>query len=169
MHLYECDAYAFAMHKTLALTICSLRASVFMHDKMLNSLLKAPLNFFDITPTGRILNRFLQDVLSCAKVLIVLVLLGRVSHDRSVSYREFSITNPFFSSGKICNAVSTSGTSARLLQCIRAKHRQFRAADFDAASPEHHDHADAADPDLHLLPVGASALPGFGCMRCLVV
>ncbi|CAD7961576.1 unnamed protein product [Amoebophrya sp. A120] len=51
-----------AATQTLALTICSLRASVFMHDKMLNSLLKAPLNFFDITPTGRILNRFLQDV-----------------------------------------------------------------------------------------------------------
>eukprot|EP00392_Amoebophrya_sp_AT5.2_P010444 g10504.t1 len=51
-----------AATQTIALTFCSLKASVFMHEKMLTSLLNAPLSFFDITPTGRILNRFLQDM-----------------------------------------------------------------------------------------------------------
>ena len=33
-----------------------------MHDNMLTSLLGAPMSFFDVTPTGRIINRFLQDL-----------------------------------------------------------------------------------------------------------
>ncbi|CAD7971806.1 unnamed protein product [Amoebophrya sp. A25] len=51
-----------AAAQTLVLTICSLRASVAIHERMLSNLLKAPLSFFDVTPTGRILNRFLQDM-----------------------------------------------------------------------------------------------------------
>ncbi|KAL9954934.1 hypothetical protein ACROYT_G042523 [Oculina patagonica] len=40
----------------------SLRSSERLHDKMVTSVLHAPVLFFDINPAGRILNRFSQDV-----------------------------------------------------------------------------------------------------------
>ena len=40
----------------------SLRSSESLHDKMVSSILHAPVLFFDINPAGRILNRFSQDV-----------------------------------------------------------------------------------------------------------
>ena len=48
---------AFAM-----LTICSLSASNKFHDKMLKSVLGAPMSFFDTNPKGRIINRFAKDL-----------------------------------------------------------------------------------------------------------
>jgi len=53
---------AFAAMQTLIMTICSLRASRTIHSLMLTRLWHAPMSFFDVTPTGRILNRFLQDM-----------------------------------------------------------------------------------------------------------
>jgi ABC-type multidrug transport system fused ATPase/permease subunit len=38
-----------------------LHASKFWHHEMLVRLLRAPVSFFDVTPTGRILNRFTKD------------------------------------------------------------------------------------------------------------
>ena len=40
----------------------SLRSSERLHDKMVLSILHAPVLFFDVNPAGRILNRFSQDV-----------------------------------------------------------------------------------------------------------
>ena len=41
----------------------NLRASRFVHNKMLTKILKAPINlFYDVTPTGLILNRFSTDL-----------------------------------------------------------------------------------------------------------
>ncbi|XP_077285786.1 multidrug-Resistance like Protein 1 isoform X3 [Arctopsyche grandis] len=37
-------------------------AAKLMHDVMLNGIMKAPLNFFDTTPSGRILARFSKDI-----------------------------------------------------------------------------------------------------------
>eukprot|EP00930_Biecheleria_cincta_P035016 TRINITY_DN24126_c0_g1_i1.p1 TRINITY_DN24126_c0_g1~~TRINITY_DN24126_c0_g1_i1.p1 ORF type:complete len:1366 (+),score=195.29 TRINITY_DN24126_c0_g1_i1:71-4168(+) len=46
----------------MILTLCALAASRSIHTQMLRNLLTAPLSFFDGTPTGRFINRFLQDV-----------------------------------------------------------------------------------------------------------
>ncbi|XP_067934005.1 multidrug resistance-associated protein 1-like [Watersipora subatra] len=52
----------FAMAAMLALAIGSWQASKRLHSKMLNNIVKCSMNFFDTTPTGRILNRFSKDV-----------------------------------------------------------------------------------------------------------
>lgn len=38
------------------------RVSMQLHESMLKSILHAPLTFFDLTPVGRIINRFSKDV-----------------------------------------------------------------------------------------------------------
>ncbi|KXN65309.1 hypothetical protein CONCODRAFT_53624, partial [Conidiobolus coronatus NRRL 28638] len=40
----------------------SLKASRYLHDSMLNKILRAPVRFFDTTPIGRIVNRFSKDI-----------------------------------------------------------------------------------------------------------
>ncbi|KAI9460421.1 P-loop containing nucleoside triphosphate hydrolase protein [Boletus coccyginus] len=52
--------------------LCSLRSSKYLHDAMLDSVMRAPLSFFEMTPTGRILNLFSRDI------YVVDLLLGRV-------------------------------------------------------------------------------------------
>lgn len=47
---------------SIIMAIVSLRASGVLHKKMLNRILKAPMSFFDTTPTGRVVNRFAKDV-----------------------------------------------------------------------------------------------------------
>lgn len=48
---------------TLALYMGGLRAARSLHRQLLASVLRSPLNtFFDVTPVGRILNRFSADV-----------------------------------------------------------------------------------------------------------
>lgn len=46
---------------TLSLYIGTLRAARFIHDSLLTRILRAPMEFFDTTLTGRILNRFSND------------------------------------------------------------------------------------------------------------
>ena len=48
--------------QAILLTVCALAASRTIHQKMLQKILAAPMSFFDASPTGRVLNRFLQDL-----------------------------------------------------------------------------------------------------------
>lgn len=41
--------------------LCSIRSSRLLHDSMLHAVMRAPLSFFELTPTGRILNLFSRD------------------------------------------------------------------------------------------------------------
>ncbi|KAI9345359.1 P-loop containing nucleoside triphosphate hydrolase protein [Obelidium mucronatum] len=42
--------------------VYALRAATVLHDNILDAVMRAPMSFFDSTPTGRILNRFSKDV-----------------------------------------------------------------------------------------------------------
>lgn len=58
----DLSAAVVACFQALMLTVCSLAASRSIHGQMLHRVLAAPLSFFDSTPTGRLMNRFLQDL-----------------------------------------------------------------------------------------------------------
>lgn len=54
---------AFALYSSIFLMwIAGLKASVALHTNLLSNILRGPMNFFDITPTGRIIVRFSHDV-----------------------------------------------------------------------------------------------------------
>ncbi len=40
---------------------CAMRSARILHNEMLDNILKVPQTFFDVTPLGRILNRFSKD------------------------------------------------------------------------------------------------------------
>ncbi|XP_070543483.1 ATP-binding cassette sub-family C member 8-like isoform X1 [Ptychodera flava] len=52
-----------------AVTLFCIKAAKRLHDKMLCNVIHAPLRFFDITPIGRILNRFSNDIAMTDEVL----------------------------------------------------------------------------------------------------
>ena len=54
----------FILIRSILLTaVLSIKVSYIVHEKLMNSLLKAPINlFYDVTPLGRILNRLSKDL-----------------------------------------------------------------------------------------------------------
>jgi ATP-binding cassette subfamily C (CFTR/MRP) protein 1 len=53
----------------LSLNLVCLNAANLLHSEMLQNVVRAPMSFFDITPMGRILNRFSRDIDICDSVL----------------------------------------------------------------------------------------------------
>jgi ATP-binding cassette, subfamily C (CFTR/MRP), member 1 len=53
----------FVFCRVVMLILGNLRAVSILHNKMLNKVLSAPINlFYDVTPIGKILNRFSKDL-----------------------------------------------------------------------------------------------------------
>ncbi|XP_039927054.1 ATP-binding cassette sub-family C member 2 [Hirundo rustica] len=52
----------FLLFATLLSARGTVRASRVMHQQLLSNILRAPMSFFDTTPTGRIINRFARDI-----------------------------------------------------------------------------------------------------------
>ena len=48
--------------REISLLRMSLTCAKNLHNQMLSCILRAPMEFFDTTPTGRILNRFAKDM-----------------------------------------------------------------------------------------------------------
>lgn len=46
----------------LGLALGGLRAARILHDQLFSAMLHSPMRFFDVTPIGRILNRFSKDM-----------------------------------------------------------------------------------------------------------
>ncbi|KAK3523187.1 hypothetical protein QTP86_021720 [Hemibagrus guttatus] len=56
---------------TLLLADGAIRASRILHSRLLNNILKAPMLFFDTTPSGRVVNRFAKDILTVDEMIPV--------------------------------------------------------------------------------------------------
>jgi ATP-binding cassette subfamily C (CFTR/MRP) protein 1 len=50
---------------------CGLRSSRHLHDQAFKALMRSPLSFFELTPTGRILNLFSRDVFVIDEVMVM--------------------------------------------------------------------------------------------------
>ena len=61
--------FAVASQVTLKL-FCALRSSRKLHDTAFRALMRSPLGFFELTPTGRILNLFSRDIFVIDEVLV---------------------------------------------------------------------------------------------------
>ncbi|KAM7197693.1 P-loop containing nucleoside triphosphate hydrolase protein [Rhypophila sp. PSN 637] len=63
-------AAALTVLQTLILWIfCSIEASRKLHERMATAIFRSPMSFFDVTPAGRILNRFSSDIYRVDEVL----------------------------------------------------------------------------------------------------
>jgi len=72
-----------AMVQAFILTFCALAASRLIHTQMLRKILDAPMSFFDSSPTGRVLNRFLQDMQNIDS-FVPNVIAGQVTRSLSI-------------------------------------------------------------------------------------
>lgn len=57
-----------SMITTPAGQICGNKASIYLHEQLLNGVMKQSLNFFQTTPLGRVMNRFSNDITVIDKV-----------------------------------------------------------------------------------------------------
>jgi ATP-binding cassette subfamily C (CFTR/MRP) protein 1 len=58
-----------AVAATTMWVFCALKSARRLHDSMLDSLMRAPLSFFELTPAGRILNLFSRDMYVVDQIL----------------------------------------------------------------------------------------------------
>ncbi|EMD38835.1 hypothetical protein CERSUDRAFT_92869 [Gelatoporia subvermispora B] len=58
-----------AIAAILIWVLCSIRSAQHLHDSMLYAVMRAPLSFFELTPTGRILNLFSRDTYVVDQIL----------------------------------------------------------------------------------------------------
>ncbi|KAJ2784706.1 hypothetical protein GGI15_002181 [Coemansia interrupta] len=54
-----------SMRTLMIWTRCSIKASEKIHDNMLLGVMHSPMSYFDVTPMGRIINRFSSDMMTC--------------------------------------------------------------------------------------------------------
>ncbi|KAK4232106.1 ABC transporter type 1, transmembrane domain-containing protein [Podospora fimiseda] len=68
--VFGVGAAALTVLQTLILWIfCSIEASRKLHERMATAIFRSPMSFFDVTPAGRILNRFSSDIYRVDEVL----------------------------------------------------------------------------------------------------
>ena len=96
---------------------CALRSSKKLHDDAFGALMRSPLSFFELTPSGRILNLFSRDIFVIDEVLIQA--LGAFL--RTVSAKEVGLNNAH---RRQCQSSESwrSSPTVRRLSCSCSSH-----------------------------------------------
>ncbi|CAH1780873.1 unnamed protein product, partial [Owenia fusiformis] len=82
---------------TLSLAFGATRASNILHEKLIVRIVKAPMEFFDTTPLGRILNRFSQDMNQVdTNIRGTLIMMLRGLSSIITTIIAISYTSPYF-------------------------------------------------------------------------
>lgn len=63
------SAFATLVSVVILWVFCTIKGSQKLHDNMITTILKAPMSFFETTHTGRILNRFTNDIYKIDEML----------------------------------------------------------------------------------------------------
>ncbi|SGZ40190.1 related to Metal resistance protein YCF1 [Hanseniaspora guilliermondii] len=63
------SAFATLISVVILWVFCTIKGSQKLHDNMITTILKAPMSFFETTHTGRILNRFTNDIYKIDEML----------------------------------------------------------------------------------------------------
>lgn len=110
--------------RALLLAAHRLRSANTMHARLLERVLACPVSFFDVTPLGRILNRFSADMLT-------------IDTELARSFGEFVGTASILASSVVAVAVATRGVflalAVPLVFVYRSIDRRFRATSTSVA------------------------------------
>ncbi|KAF8941682.1 hypothetical protein BGZ58_000018 [Dissophora ornata] len=72
--IYAAFTMAYMAFNMVLFYVANVQAAIMaarhLHDRLLNNLLRQPMSFFDVTPVGRIINRFSSDVDAVDEVII---------------------------------------------------------------------------------------------------
>lgn len=60
--LLMCLCFIFLTLKYYCLNLCLLLANEKIHEKMINGIVRSPAEFFDVTPSGTLINKFSNDL-----------------------------------------------------------------------------------------------------------
>ncbi|KAG9391170.1 ABC transporter transmembrane region [Carpediemonas membranifera] len=118
--------------RNIVTSMLTLRASYKLHSKMLDSVMRAPMSLFEVTPTGRILNRFSKDVdaLDSSMPNSWASLMAMVS-GVVVNFITLVVLNFFF----IIPLVPILIVYVAILQLFRASARMLKRMDSTTRSP----------------------------------
>jgi ATP-binding cassette subfamily C (CFTR/MRP) protein 1 len=118
--------------RNIAMAWTTLRSARVLHDGMLERILRAPVAFFDVTPTGRLLNRFSKDISALDKDLLNTwrqFVMTSIFIVGSLSFITFS--NPLFA----VPLVVMAATYLVIMQYFRPTARELKRIDSTAKSP----------------------------------
>ena len=62
-----------------AAATCRLQAAKNIHESMLDAMIRAPIDWYDVTPIGRILNRFSKDTNAVDLQLVTMCLFALIT------------------------------------------------------------------------------------------
>ncbi|KAI2497361.1 hypothetical protein MHU86_17126 [Fragilaria crotonensis] len=122
----------FTFYRSYLLAFFGVRASKEMHQNVLSSIFRAPMSFFDTTPTGRILSRFSKDMFTIDQELVdVLDFVVFMALSVVVTIATIAFATPWF----IVTLLPLGFVYFKILNYFRAVSRETKRLESLSRSP----------------------------------